>query len=207
MGADWPVPLDPITLAGSYVSLDPLTLADVPRLTAIGSDATIWTYLTSKADAASEMSRYVAELVEAWHAGSALTFVISRRSDAAALGLTRLKEICRRHRRATIGSWLAPAAWGTGANTEAKRLLLEYAFDRLRALRVEFQTDAENIRSRTALARLGLREEGVLRRHQLRRDGSRRDTVIFSAIAEEWPAVRAAIDARLHAQLEGWSNM
>ena len=77
---------------------------------------------------------------------------------------------------------------------------LVLAFESLGMLRVEFQTDADNVRSRTALARLGISEEGVLRRHQLRRDGSRRDTVVFSVIAEEWPTVRSLIDARLRAQ-------
>jgi RimJ/RimL family protein N-acetyltransferase len=195
-----PVSLEPVTLPGTHVSLRPLTTADVPALAVIAGDPRIWTYLTARADSAAGMARYVDDLLEAWRNGTGLPFVIASAAGTT-LGLTRLKEICATHRRATIGSWLAPIAWGTGANTESKRLLLAHAFESLGLLRIEFQTDSENIRSRTALARLGIREEGVLRRHQLRRDGSRRDTVVFSVIADEWLAVRSVIDARLRAQM------
>jgi N-acetyltransferase len=195
-----PISLEPVTLSGTHVSLRPLTKGDVPSLAAIAGDPQIWTYLTTRADSAAGVAQYVDDLLEAWRKGTALPFVITS-AGGTTLGITRLKEICAQHRRATIGSWLAPIAWGTGANTESKRLLLAHAFESLGLLRIEFQADSENIRSRTALARLGIREEGVLRRHQLRRDGSRRDTVVFSVIADEWLAVRAVIDARLCAQM------
>lgn len=113
------------------------------------------------------------------------------------IGMTRLKELSREHRKGTVGSWLAPAAWGSGANTEAKLLLLEYAFESLRCLRIEFHTDARNPRSRAALKKMGVREEGTLRSWLISREGTRRDTVVFSILDSEWPAVKENLRLRL----------
>ena len=97
-------------------------------------------------------------------------------------------------------SWIAPDAWGSGANTEAKLLLLGHAFERLECLRVEFKTDAANERSRAALAALPAEFEGVFRKHMLVRGGQRRDSAWYSVIDDDWPAVKAALEARVAAQ-------
>jgi RimJ/RimL family protein N-acetyltransferase len=114
--------------------------------------------------------------------------------------VTRLKDAVRAHRRFSIGSWFTREVWGTGVNAESKGLLLAHAFERLGALRVELETDSRNGRSRAALAALGAVEEGVLRAHRITRDGGRRDSVLFSVIADDWPATRARIAARVAAQ-------
>ena len=122
-----------------------------------------------------------------------------RRSPAGAVvGTSSYLEIAPNDARLEIG-WTAyaPAVWGTALNPEAKLLLLGYAFDDLQMGRVQLKTDIRNVRSQQAIARLGARYEGVLRRYQRRADGSVRDTVLFSVTAEEWPAVRARLRARV----------
>jgi RimJ/RimL family protein N-acetyltransferase len=94
-------------------------------------------------------------------------------------------------------TWLVPAAWGTGANVEAKLLLLEHAFEREGLLRVEFKTDARNDRSRAALAALPAQFEGVFRKHMLVRDGVRRDSAWYAVIDDDWPEVKANLQRRL----------
>ena len=107
------------------------------------------------------------------------------------------------HRRLEIGwTWLSPAAQGTGANTEAKFLMLEHAFERLGAMRVELKTDALNARSRAALAGIGATFEGVFRRHQLMADGRVRDSAWYAITDEDWPAVRDGLRARLADQAD-----
>jgi RimJ/RimL family protein N-acetyltransferase len=102
------------------------------------------------------------------------------------------------HRRLEIGNtWLHPSTWGTGANTEAKYLLLRHAFEEAGALRVEFKTDAKNERARAALAAIPAEFEGIHRQHMVVREGERRDSAWYAVIAEDWPSVRAALEARL----------
>jgi RimJ/RimL family protein N-acetyltransferase len=102
------------------------------------------------------------------------------------------------HRRLEIGNtWLNPSAWGTGANTEAKYLLLRHAFEELGALRVEFKTDALNERARAALAAIPSEFEGIHRWHMVARDGERRDSAWYAVTVETWPETRRALEARL----------
>jgi RimJ/RimL family protein N-acetyltransferase len=116
--------------------------------------------------------------------------------------MTRLKSLSREHRNAVVGSWLRASAWGTGANTESKLLLLKYAFETLQCIRVEFHTDSRNIRSRAALTKMGVHEEGILRSCHITRDGSRRDTVVFSILDIEWPEIKQNLMMRLNMQRE-----
>ena len=114
------------------------------------------------------------------------------------IGSTSYMSLAPEHRRLEIGNtWLTSSAWGTGANTEAKYLLLRHAFDDVGALRVEFKTDAKNERARAALAAIPAEFEGIHRRHMLVRGGERRDSAWYAVIAEDWPGVRAALEARL----------
>ncbi len=117
-----------------------------------------------------------------------------------AVGSTRFLSLRPEHRSLEIGwTWLEPGAWGTGANTEAKLLQLEYAFETLGCRRVEFKTDALNERARAALAGLPSSFEGIHRKHMLVRAGETRDSAWYSILDDEWPAVRAALEDRLHA--------
>jgi RimJ/RimL family protein N-acetyltransferase len=114
------------------------------------------------------------------------------------VGTTSLYEIVPGLRTLAIGhTWLGRRWWRTGINSEAKLLLLTYAFDALGAVRVVWHTDARNLRSQEAIERLGATREGLLRKHKLRRDGTWRDTVLYSMTDEEWPAARTALAARL----------
>ena len=207
--ADWPVPLEPVTLEGSLVRLEPLVVIPasdtLEQLAAAASDAAVGEHLSADIGSPGAVETYVADLLRQWHAGSALPFLARLRSGGGGkgsrvVGVTRLKEAERAHRRLATSSWFARQVWGTGVNTEAKGLLLAHAFDRLGALRVEFETDSRNTRSRAALAALGAVEEGVLRARRITRDGRRRDSVLLSVIAEEWPTVRARIAERLSRQ-------
>ena len=114
------------------------------------------------------------------------------------LGSTSYGNVRERDRVVEIGNtWLSPSAWGTGANAEAKLLLMEHAFEHEGFRRVEFKTDSQNERSRAALAALPAEFEGVFRKHMIVRDGERRDSAWYAVIDDDWPAVKAALRERL----------
>ena len=129
---------------------------------------------------------------------AAAPFVTVEAGSGGVLGSTRFATLRPEHRSLEIGwTWLNPSAWGTGANVEAKLLMLARAFEELGCLRVEFKTDADNERSRAALAALPAQFEGVHRKHMIVRDGERRDSAWYSVLDDEWPAVRANLLRRL----------
>ncbi len=202
---------DPLVLAGTHVRLEPLTRAHVPGLVAAAAEDPAlyaWTVLPLDADG---MTRYVDTAVRWREAGTALPFATVRRADGRILGSTRFFLIERwewpaGHPHASrfgpdgceIGyTWLAASAIRTAANTEAKLLMLAYAFEQWRVQRVCFHTDMRNERSRNALARLGALFEGTLRAHRLASDLTPRDSARFSITAAEWPAVRQRLTQRL----------
>jgi len=219
LAANWPVPLPALELRGKSVALEPLAAAHERELLDICQDEQIWRYLTSYGGTPEAMHEYLQAALRDYASGSALPFVIraaregnngsdgSDKSEAGegregrVIGMTRLKNISRANRNAVVGSWLAPSAWGSGANTESKLLLLTHAFETLGCIRTEFHTDSRNLRSRAALTKMGAQEEGTLRSCHIRRDGSRRDTVVFSILDAEWPAVKQKLLARLQAQM------
>jgi RimJ/RimL family protein N-acetyltransferase len=131
-------------------------------------------------------------------AGLDIAFATVLVATGRAAGSTRFLALRPEHRSLEIGwTWLSPSAWGTGANTEAKLLQLEYAFDVLGCRRVEFKTDALNERARAALAGIPSQFEGIHRHHMLVREGENRDSAWYSVIDDEWPTVRTALRARL----------
>jgi RimJ/RimL family protein N-acetyltransferase len=124
-----------------------------------------------------------------------------RAADGRAVGMTTFLNIRPDHRRLEIGStWIAPSVQGTGVNTEMKLLQLTHAFETLDCIAVEFRTHWHNHRSRRAIAALGAKQDGVLRNHDLWRNGTMRDVVVFSIIAGEWPTVRLSLRERLRTQ-------
>lgn len=196
--------IDAVALSGVHVRLEPLAHAHVPGLVAAaGEDPALyqWTPLPLDVDG---MTRYVDTAVRWREQGTALPFATVRRNDGKVIGSTRFFLIERwdwpvGHGQANragpdgceIGyTWLAASAIRTAANTEAKILMLEHAFDRWRVHRVCFHTDMRNERSRAALARLGAVFEGTLRAHRLASDLIPRDSARFSITAAEWPGVR-----------------
>ncbi|HXZ54795.1 MAG TPA: GNAT family protein [Burkholderiales bacterium] len=204
---------DPGILTGTYVRLEPLSRAHIPGLVAAaGEDPALyaWTPLPLDPDG---MARYVDTAVRWRDEGTALPFATVRLADGKVVGSTRFFLIERwewpaghpnAHRSGPdaceIGyTWLAASAIRTAANTEAKLLMLDYAFERWRVHRVCFHTDMRNERSRGALARLGAVFEGTLRAHRLASDLIPRDSARFSIIAAEWPGVRLRLKQRLAA--------
>ena len=193
--------IHPVTLEGAVVRLEPLTLEHVPGLAQVGLDPELWRWVPTLVTSPAEMRDYVEQALEEQRRGVALPFAIVERAGNQVVGSTRYGNIDPGNRRLEIGwTWVARAWQRTRVNTEAKLLLLTHAFETLGAFRVEFKTDALNAASRRAILRLGATEEGTLRRHVLvPRSGRVRDTVYFSILDHEWPAVKA----RLAAMLDG----
>jgi RimJ/RimL family protein N-acetyltransferase len=181
--------------------LEPLELAHLPGLVAAGADPATWTWMHAPLTDEPSMRAWVEDALGARDAGAELPFATVDAATGGVLGSTRFMAIAPAHRRLEIGwTWLAPAAHGSGANSEAKYLLLEHAFEALGAMRVEFKTDALNVRSRAALAGIGATFEGVFRRHQLTASGRVRDSAWYAVTDQDWPAVRERLRARLAAQ-------
>jgi RimJ/RimL family protein N-acetyltransferase len=192
------VNLAPVVLEGRHVRLEPLAIRHLPDLTAVGVDPDLWRWSLDPVCDAEDLRRYVEQALAERDRGDSLPFAIVPRTSGHAVGSTRYGSLAPEHRRLEIGwTWIARPWQRTAINTEAKWLLLHHAFERLDCSRVEFKTDALNERSRTALLRIGAREEGTFRAHMITSEGRIRDSVYFSIIAEEWPAVRAALEERL----------
>lgn len=145
-----------------------------------------------------DMHAYIAQALADQQRGVSLPFVILHSGTGEVIGSTRYMDIAPAHDRLEIGAtWLAPACQRTGANTEAKLLLLSHAFETLKTIRVVFKTEVLNEQSRKALARLGAVEEGIFRQHLIAASGRRRDMVYFSILETEWPAVKTGLLGRL----------
>ena len=194
----------PVTLVGSHVCLEPLGWSHLPGLVGAGADPATWTWMHAPLTDEASMRAWVEDALGARDAGTEVPFATVDAATGRVLGSTRFMSIAPAHRRLEIGwTWLDRAAQGGGANSEAKLLMLEHAFERLGAMRVEFKTDARNVRSRAALAGIGATFEGVFRRHQLMAGGRVRDSAWYAVTDEDWPAVRDRLRARLARQAGG----
>jgi N-acetyltransferase len=186
-------------LEGDIVRLEPLARRHEERLFEAAQDERVWRWMHY--DAGGSRERFHAWLEDALAASSAGTEAAFATMDAATgepVGSTRYLALRPEHRGLEIGwTWLAPARWQTGANIEAKLLMLEHAFERLGCLRVEFKTDSRNERSRAALAALPAKFEGIFRKHMLVRGGERRDSAYYSIIDAEWSEVRENLRRRI----------
>lgn len=194
--------VEEITLRGRFVRLEPLQVQHVDDLVRGGLDPSLWTWMPYAVRSRDDMIWFVSQAIEARVAGSALPFATCLASTGEAVGSTRFLNIVPDHLRTEIGgTWIVPAYQRSAVNTEAKYLMLRHAFESWGFRRVEFKTHASNTRSRAAIARLGAREEGTLRKHMVHQDGSPRDSVYFSILDEDWPTVKLALEARLRS---GW---
>jgi RimJ/RimL family protein N-acetyltransferase len=190
--------VEPVTLVGTHVRLEPLSIGHVDGLARVGLDPELWRWGLSVLATAADMRAYVETALDEQRRGVSLPFAIVDRARDEVIGSTRYGSIAPEHRRLEIGwTWYAVPHQRTAANTEAKLLLLTHAFESLGAMRVEFKTDALNLQSRTALARLGAVEEGTFRKHMLTASGRIRDSVYFSIVDSEWPAVKARLTSKL----------
>jgi N-acetyltransferase len=187
-------------LAGSLITLDPLTERherDLAEAAAAGD----WSLIAVDASTPAGFKRWFASMLASNGSGeqrdARAAFAVTRRRDGRAIGSTSFHAVYPEDRRVEIGmTWYARSEWGSGANVEAKLLMLTRAFE-LGFRRVEFKTDARNVRSRRALEALPARFEGVFRKHMLVRGGERRDSAYYSVIDDEWPEVRANLERRL----------
>jgi N-acetyltransferase len=181
----------PITLAGQRVRLEPLSVSHTDALIAATRDGELWKLWYTSVPAPERMTADIQRRLGLQESGSMLPFTVIDPLHDRVVGMTTYMNIDAANRRVEIGStWYARGAQRTGLNTEAKLLLLGHAFDALDCIAVEFRTHWMNQQSRAAIARLGAKQDGILRNHQIAPDGSLRDTVCFSIIASEWPAVK-----------------
>jgi RimJ/RimL family protein N-acetyltransferase len=186
--------VEPVTLRGAGVRLEPMTIDHVQALARVGLEPELWRWTPTAVTKPDEMRAYVQTALDEQRRGAALPFVIVDQASGQVIGSTRYANIDRANRRLEIGwTWLAPSHQRTRANTEAKLLLLTHAFENLGAMRVELKTDALNEKSRRAILRIGAVEEGILRKHVITASGRIRDTVYFSIVDSEWPGVKARL--------------
>jgi RimJ/RimL family protein N-acetyltransferase len=185
-------------LEGEIVALEPIEPRHEEGLRAASQHPEIWQWLAPIGERREYFSAWFAASLADSQAGHEGVFVTVDRCSGRPIGSTRYLSLREAHRGLEIGwTWLVPSAWRTGANVEAKLLMLEHAFERLGCMRVEFKTDARNERSRAALAALPAQFEGVLRRHMIMPGIGRRDSAYYSVIDDEWPGVRANLGRRL----------
>jgi len=190
--------LEPAILEGHHVRLVPMTPEHVPALWEAGSDPDLWRLTVSQVRSEDDMRAYVDAALAGQAAGTVLPFVTTEAATGRVVGSTRFGSVEPAHRRVEIGwTWIAAPWQRTVINTEAKYLMLRHAFESLGCLRVELKTDVLNERSRRAIVRIGAREEGILRKHQVTDAGRIRDTVYFSILDDEWAAVKARLQDML----------
>ena len=190
--------LQPVTLAGAHVRLEPLAQAHHAALSAIGLDPELWELIPYRVTTPQEMAAYIQSALDHQAAGSALPFVTVHRPSGQVVGSTRYMNVDVPNRRLEIGAtWIAQPWRRTAVNTEAKYLMLRHAFETLGCIRVELKTDALNQRSRDAIRRIGATEEGTLRQHMITWSGRLRDSVYFSILDSEWPYVKQDLERKL----------
>ena len=181
----------PLTLSGRHVRLEPLAREHVDGLAAAAADGELWKLWVTGVPAPAATAAWVDAALEMRERCGALPFVVRAQADGCIVGSTRYFHVEAAHRRLEIGhTWYAKRVQRTTVNTECKLLLLAHAFETLSCIAVEFRTHFLNFASRAAIERLGAKQDGILRHHQILPDGTLRDTVVYSIIAGEWPAVK-----------------
>lgn len=187
-----------ITLTGQVVSLEPLSMEHAGDLLEAAQSEEIWQHTLDQPQSAQAMQDYIRRALQDRDAETAIPFVVRHRETNRFIGCTRYVNIAPLRRGLEIGfTWYAPQFWRTAVNTECKYLLLQYAFETLRCIRVEFQAMAGNTRSRAAILRLGAMEEGRLRSRMIRRNGERFDSIFFSILDDEWRAIKTKLEDAL----------
>ncbi len=190
--------VEPVALEGSRVRLEPLRADHLADLERVAFDLPIWQWTIMGPQDEAGLRRWVEIALANQAAGTERPFATIDLASGRAVGSSRYMTIVPEHRRLEIGwTWIGTALQRTGANREAKLLQLTHAFETLGANRVEFKTHTRNERSRNALTGIGATFEGVFRTHTITPDGSLRDSAYFSVIVDEWPAVKAGLEASL----------
>ena len=193
--------IEPVILSGNHVRLEPLTLDHFPAICEVGLDKSLWRWTPVQITNKDELRAYVETAIADRDRGVALPFVTIDAATNTVVGSTRFGNIDTAHRRSEIGwTWINPQWQRTAINTEAKLLMLTHAFESWKCIRVELKTDSLNEKSRTAIARIGAREEGIFRNHMITASGRFRDSVYFSIIDSEWYSVKARLTEMLALQ-------
>ena len=191
--------IEPITLTGqNCVTMEPLERRHEPELLEAAKDGQLWNLWYTAVASPDAVMGYMDAALKMRDELDAMPFVVRRKPDGKVVGSTRYFNVDAKNRRLEIGhTWYSKSVHRTGLNTEAKLLLLRHAFEKLDCIAVEFRTHWFNFDSRAAIARLGAKQDGVLRNHQVSPNGTLRDTVVFSIIASEWPTVKAHLKYQL----------
>ena len=190
--------IEPVVLEGESVRLEPLEASHHDALVEAASDGQLWTLGYTRVPRPEEMHDAISRALASQGAGLLMPFTIRLRETGRVVGQTTFCNIEANHRRIEIGgTWIARSVHRTATNTESKLLLLRHAFDQLNCIAVEFRTHWLNQQSRTAIERLGAKQDGVLRSHRIMPDGTRRDTVVYSILEHEWPPVHNELIRRL----------
>jgi RimJ/RimL family protein N-acetyltransferase len=189
--------LEPVQLAGTLVTLVPLEIDHVGPLQAAVMDGELWKLWYANVPSPDQMQNYVIRAVESAAKGDA-AFAVKLHGTDRIVGTTRFYNVDEINRRPMLGyTWYARSVCKTSVNTECKLLLLRYVFEEKNAIAVELRTHYFNRVSRAAIERLGAKQDGILRSHQILCDGSIRDTVVYSILQHEWPAVKNNLTSKL----------
>ena len=189
-------------LEGRLIVLEPIGAEHEPAMRAAAADPIVWQWMQIDASEDDGFGRWFGHALSHSEAGTEVPFATVERESGRVLGSTRFLTLRPEHRGVEIGNtWLERPAWSGGANIEAKLLMLEHAFERAGAMRVEFKTDARNVESRRALEALPAVFEGVFRKHMLIHAGIR-DSAYYAIVEDDWPEVKANLERRLAARLE-----
>ena len=191
--------VEPVTLTGKVVRLEPLGREHIDGLFRAAQDPAIWPYMSFNPSVSREaMQTWLAGALEAQARGDAVPFAIIHLVTGEVVGSTRYMTIAAKDRGVEIGwTWLAQAVRRTPVNTECKYLLLQHAFETLKAIRVQIKTDSRNFTSQKAIERLGAIKEGVLRNHVIMPDGYYRHSVYYSILYTEWATVKANLEDKM----------
>ena len=188
--------LDKPTLDGRFVRLEPLEERHREPLRPAAQHPEIFAYFTPMLGPLYDS--YIDSALKRSDGQNELAFAVVLKAEQRYVGMTRYLAVEQVHKRLEIGStWYEPAAWGGPVNPECKLLLMQHAFETLKFHHVEYKTDISNARSRAAILKLGAMQEGIFRRHMIMADGHVRDSVYFSIIDTDWPAVKAGLQKRL----------
>jgi RimJ/RimL family protein N-acetyltransferase len=183
-----------VTLEHDNVILRPMTEDDADAIVEAASDGELWKLWYTTVPSANTIESYLASALADKAGGTAMPFVVISKNENRIIGSSRFCNALVKHRRVEVGYTFYAKRWQrTAVNTQCKTLLLQHAFEDLDAIAVEFRTHWYNFVSRAAIARLGAKQDGVIRQHHIEADGSYRDTVVFSILNSEWPSVRKSL--------------
>lgn len=192
--------LNEITLSNDLVELQPLSIAHKDALTEAASDGELWQLWFTSVPEPTQVEAYIQTALDGLANQTMLPFVVVRKSDNKIVGCTRFANADATTKRIEIGyTWYAKSTQRTGINTACKYLLLQHAFETLDCIAVEFRTHWHNQASRKAIARLGAKQDGVLRNHKIDKSGNVRDTVVFSILNSEWQVVKQSLGFKMSA--------